>query len=331
MKKDLIIVGIDVSKANLDVYIHYYNHAFIVENNSYGFSLLLEKICNICNCNISQFMICFENTGKYSKMLSVFFDQQNITFVMEPALKIKKSLGMVRGKNDKIDAKRIATYAYEKRDSLVPTVLPSEKIENIKMLLSLREKLIKHRTSYKNGITDLYDCYKEGETDLFKEIQQRQINNLNIEIEIIEKEISKIIIDDKSFYENFILILSVKGIGKIIAFYLIAYTANFTFFNNARSFACYSGIAPFEISSGTKKGKPRVHHYANKQIKYLLNLAAMSAIQIKGEFSQYYNKRVNELGKNKMSTLNIIRNKLIYRVFAVVNRKTPYVDLHNFF
>ena len=48
------------------------------------------------------------------------------------------------------------------------------------------------------------------------------------------------------------------------------------------------------------------------------------------EYRQYYNKRINELGKNKMSTLNIIRNKLIYRVFAVVNRGTPYIDLYKF-
>ena len=101
-------------------------------------------------------------------------------------------------------------------------------------------------------------------------------------------------------------------------------------FANARAFACYCGTAPFENSSGTIIGKPRVHHYANKQLKSLLNLAAMAAIQMKGEYRQYYDKRVNELGKNKMSTLNIIRNKLIYRVFAIVNRGTPYVDLYKF-
>jgi transposase len=59
-------------------------------------------------------------------------------------------------------------------------------------------------------------------------------------------------------------------------------------------------------------------------------MAASSVIQIKGEYRDYYNKRVKELGKNKMSTLNIVRNKLVYRVFAVVNRQTPYVDLYKF-
>jgi transposase len=62
----------------------------------------------------------------------------------------------------------------------------------------------------------------------------------------------------------------------------------------------------------------------------MLNMAASSVIQTKGEYRNYYNKRVNELGKSKMSTLNIIRNKIVYRVFAVVNRQTPYVDLYKF-
>ena len=61
----------------------------------------------------------------------------------------------------------------------------------------------------------------------------------------------------------------------------------------------------------------------------MLNIAAMSAIQLKGEYSTYYQRRNSE-GKNKMSTLNIIRNKLVFRVFAVVKRQTPYVDLTTF-
>jgi transposase len=100
-------------------------------------------------------------------------------------------------------------------------------------------------------------------------------------------------------------------------------------FKNARALACYCGIAPFESSSGNSNGTPKVNHLANKRIKTMLNMAAVAAIRIKGEHKEYYNRRVKN-GKSKMSTLNIIRNKLLYRVFAVVNRGTPYVDLYKF-
>jgi transposase len=135
---------------------------------------------------------------------------------------------------------------------------------------------------------------------------------------------------DTRMYKNYKLLLSIVGIGKIVAYYLIAYTANFTAFVKARSFACYCGIAPFESSSGIIKGKSKVHPFANKQLKALLNLAAMSAIQRRGECQIYYNRRISELGKSKMSTMNIVRNKLVYRAFAVVQRGTPYVDLFKF-
>ena len=249
---------------------------------------------------------------------------------MEPALKIKKSLGMTRGKNDKVDAKRIAKYAYEKRENLLPTILPGQEIDRIKSLLSLRDKLVKHNTAYKNGLTGLNDCYKEGENEMIIQVQTRLIENLNEEIIVIENEINRIIEQSPSMFRNFKLVLSVKGIGKINAYYIIAYTANFTLFTNARAFACYCGIAPFESSSGKTKGKTKVHYYANKKLKSLLDRAATSAIRSKGEMKMYYEKRVKELGKNKRSTINIIRNKIVYRVFATVNRGTPYVDIFKF-
>ena len=330
MKKKLIIIGVDVSKATLDCFIHGSDGKyFIVENNSKGFVTLLETVLKSTKCRKDDLLICFENTGKYSKMLSVFLQTQEIPFIMAPALEIKKSLGITRGKNDKVDARRIALYAHQRKDQLVLTVLPGEKIDRIKSLLSLREKLIRHRTAYKNGLSDLNDCYQEGETNFLRDTQQRMIAVLNEEIETVEKEVEIIINQDPSMKKNFELIQSIRGIGKIVGFYLIAFTANFTSFINARSFACYCGVVPFAYSSGTVIGKPRVHPFANKQLKSLLYLAAISAIQYPGECRIYYQRRVDS-GKNKMSTINIVRNKLLLRVFAVIKRGSPYVDLFKF-
>ena len=143
-------------------------------------------------------------------------------------------------------------------------------------------------------------------------------------------EISRIIDLQEELSSNYILLRSVPGIGNVLAIYLIVLTRNFTRFNDPRKFACYAGIAPFEYASGTSvKGKTKVHPCANRQIKSLLNMAAMASIQLTGEYKTYYHRRLYE-GKNKMSTLNIIRNKLVSRAFAVVKRGTPYVNLHKF-
>ena len=125
------------------------------------------------------------------------------------------------------------------------------------------------------------------------------------------------------------LITSISGVGFIVAAYFISTTSCFTKFKNGRKYACYCGTAPFEYSSGTSiHFKTRVNPMANKKMKSLLNMSARSAITCDPELKEYYHRKV-EQGKNKMSTLNIIRNKIIHRVFAVVNRGTPYVVLQN--
>ena len=330
MKKCSFIIGIDVSKEKLDVYFHSTGYHFIVSNNTKGFAKLIENIVQNAGYSLTDILICFENTGKYSKQLAVFLEASNVKFHMSPAYAIKKSLGLVRGKNDKIDSKRIALYAYEKRESLKPTQLPGQKIDQIKSLLALRYKLIKHRTSYKNGISDLKDCYQEGETKFIKEVQENLIEQTTNQIERIEDEIMQIIKSEVEMLKNYHLVLSIRGVGKITTFYVIAYTENFTAFANAKQFACFCGIAPFPNESGKIIGKSRVHFLGNKRLKSILDLVAKSTIRYNNEFKAYYDRRINELGKSKMSTINIIRNKIIARIFAVVNRETPYVDLHKF-
>ena len=130
--------------------------------------------------------------------------------------------------------------------------------------------------------------------------------------------------------QQYKLMVSIKGIGLIVAANLLVTTNCFTRFENSRKYACYSGIAPFTNQSGTSiKSKSRVSHYANKKMKSLLYLAASSAIQNDEEFKSYYQKRI-EAGKSKMSTMNAVKNKIIARVFAVIKRGTPYVNLHSY-
>lgn len=89
----------------------------------------------------------------------------------------------------------------------------------------------------------------------------------------------------------------------------------------------YCGTAPFPNRSGTsKRGKTKVSHLANKKAKILLDLCAKSALQHNPEMKMYYKRRL-ESGKTEMETINVIRNKLLSRVFAVVKRGTQYVDI----
>lgn len=325
-----LFVGIDVSKDRLDAHIHSVGYGFMVANAPSGYVELLETCSARLGCKTSELFFCFENTGRYSRPLAVCLAGVGIPFAMLPALEIKRSMGLKRGKSDRIDAKAIAAYAWRNRDEIRPTCLNSAMVSQLRQMLALRDKLIRHRTAYKNSIVDLKDNFFEGETAPIKQCQERMIEALNREIDSLEAQIETVIAQSELWQTNYRLIQTVKGIGPVLAKYLIIYTENFTRINDPKRFACYAGIAPFEYSSGSSiKGRTRVHPCANKQLKSLLNIAAMGTIQFKGEYSEYYQKRTLQ-GKNKMSTLNIIRNKIVARVYAVVKRQSPYVDLMKF-
>jgi transposase len=108
----------------------------------------------------------------------------------------------------------------------------------------------------------------------------------------------------------------------------IVKTGNFTQFRDARKFACYCGIAPFEHSSGKSiRGKARISHLADKEMKTLLHQSAKCAIQFDKELKSFYERRL-AMGKSKKSTINIVRNKILYRMFSVIKRQTPFVEAY---
>lgn len=117
---------------------------------------------------------------------------------------------------------------------------------------------------------------------------------------------------------------SIPGIGQISALQFIVATNNFKNFESAKHLACYAGVVPFQNKSGTIIKRERISKMANQKIKMLLHLAAMSACRSDLELKAYFIRKVKE-GKNKMSVLNAIRNKLVHRIMAVVTRQTPYI------
>lgn len=116
--------------------------------------------------------------------------------------------------------------------------------------------------------------------------------------------------------------------GKVTSWYMITTTNEFKSHRDPRKYACYSGVVPFDHSSGTSiYQRPRVSHMANKKVKQVLHMSALSATIMKGELNDYYQRKVKE-GKNKMLVLNNIRNKLIHRIFKCVQENRKYDKIY---
>jgi transposase len=319
-------IGIDVSKDKLDVAVwcdSQWVFSGTLGNTAKEIAKLLRLLRKNFQLDVSNALFCMEHTGMYSKILLKVLQQHHSTTWIESALQIKKSLGIQRGKSDQVDAKRIAEYAFRYQDKLTPWQPPAVSIQKLRELLVVRERLVKSRKSL---MVTLGDSKRFMERELYKihhKASQGPIKALKKSIQQVEYQIREVLDSDENLKRLSSLIDSVEGVGLIITSHFIVTTNAFTSINNPRSFATYSGVAPFEHSSGTMRGKTRVSPLANKTTKTLLHLAAVVSITQKGELAEYYRRKVAE-GKHKMSVLNAMRNKIIHRIFAVVNRGTPY-------
>ena len=323
-------IGIDISKLTFDVRIQSNQYYSVFDNNRKGFRELMSWIGKNNPYPQEQTLFVLEHTGIYSEEISVFFTEQGVPFALVPGLEIKKSLGISRGKDDKVDATKIALYGYRLRDEIEPYRMPVKAVSQLKRLLALRERLVKQRAGYRSSLKEQKRIYSKKENGLLIQTQEKMVRFITEQIKKIETEMKDIVRTDQELKQQHRLITSIKGVGDQTAFFMIVTTNGFARFKNWRKFASYCGIAPFPNSSGTSiRGRSKVSNLANKKVKSLFDLCAKSAIQNNAEMKLYYNKRV-EMGKNKMSTINIIRCKLLARIFAAVTRKTPYVDTLKF-
>jgi transposase len=320
------ILGIDISKKKFNAALTSNGkdfHETEVENAVKPIQAFFKDLRKKLS-SLDKVIVCLEHTGIYSQPLLDFLAENQIRVSMESALQIKQSQGMTRGKNDRVDAKRIAVYALKHLEELVLWKPQRESIQRLKALLVLRERMIKMKTQLEVPITESQEFVSSQiQKDIVKHCL-KSIKALQQEIKRIEKSMSEVIQEDQQLTEQYKLVTSVPGIGKITALNVIITTGEFTKIKEAKKFACYAGVAPFEHSSGSSiRGKTRVSQMANMTLKKLLHLAAMSAIQCCDELKLFYQRKV-QLGKNKMSVINAVRNKLISRIFSCIKNKRCY-------
>jgi len=320
-------IGIDVSKDYLDVSYVLFGKLYYLgrfENCDSGYLSMIQELKVITESDIQNWFFCFENTGVYSKDLLFWLYENGIAYREENPIQIYKSLGLKRGKNDKADSKAIALYAYEKRDSIQPSKPAELSIRQLKKLAKRRDFLVKQRTAANNSFNMNKRVLDEALLVVFTEQHNAMILLLDSQIKEIEIQIKRVLSEDERLSKNNELLQSIVGIGDVVSSYILAYTENFERITEARKLAAFIGVAPFENSSGKSKGKTKVSNLANKKLKSVMSNAALSAIQHDPQIAVYYKRKMAE-GKLHGVVINAVKNKLLHRVYAVINRQTPYV------
>jgi len=319
-------VGIDVSKLTLDLMVKDQDDVLFqgqVSNDKKGLRAF-EKECKARHIDLKKSLICMEHTGIYNAVSLAYFYQKNYAIWLENAIQIKQSMGLTRGKNDKVDALRIGEYACRYQDKTRLWEPEREVITQIKYLSSLRKRLIDTKNQLAVPLKEMTGTIDKKLKAKLEKFTAQPIRELEKKIKEVETEIKKVITSDQRLSELYGQVCSVDGVGEVLFCEIIGRTNEFKDITEAKKFACYAGVAPFEHSSGSSvRGKNRVSRMGNKSTKRLLHMAALSVLVRDGELGRFYNRKIEE-GKNKMSVINAVRNKIIHRVFACVKENRKY-------
>lgn len=315
-----VFIGIDISKLTLDVFVNRCSKTqhYQIENCSRTIKKFFKNFANDTNT-----VVAMENTGRYNfQLYEILSSLDFLVFVINP-LHLKKSIGILRGKNDKLDSQRICMFLEKNYMDLQPWTAKSSEIKKISLLNSERRHRVKVKAGLSKQMKDINFLKNHTDKDII-ELNNQLILLLDKQIKTIEKKIVEIIESNEKLNDQYIRIQTVPGVGKVLATMLIVKTNGFTEIQSARKMACYSGVVPFDHRSGSSiYYKPRISTMADKELKKILHLAALSSIRLQNDLALYFKRKVLD-GKNKVSVLNAIRNKIIHRVYALIKNNSVY-------
>jgi transposase len=325
------IAGVDVSKMTLDVCLITVKNSAIIDqlrvaNNRSGYLLILKWLSSH-GFKTQDCLFMLEHTGIYSLAVCFFLKQRALSYSLISGLALRKSLGITRGKDDRKDAFSIARFGYLYREELELNQLKNETLLRLQVVFSQRKRLV---MTLKSLLVPIKEMKSMGLTALANEAERGQaktVQSLKVEIKELEKSMKTIVEADVELNTQYSLCTSLPGVGMQLSCYILIVTHGFTRFENSRSLASFSGVAPFPYQSGTSiRGKNRTHPMADKQLKSLLHMSSLNAIRLDNQLRHYYQRKKAE-GKHSMLVLNAVSNKMLSRIMATVKRGSPYVQL----
>lgn len=320
-------IGIDVSKNELDFAVMKGRQLLShheVANQPGAIKGFLKELGKQAGFAVGKAVFCMEHTGIYNNHLLSCLYKKKANICLEAASQIRSSLGNIRGKNDKIDAVRIAGYAYTKRETLRLWAPKRAILQQLAHLSAIRSRLVEAKKMLQTPLKETAAFLDKSTAKNNNSVCRQTLKAIGADLKKTDKAIDGLIGADPELKRLFGLVTSVSGIGKVTATQVLITTNEFKDIKNPKQYACYAGVVPFTKESGLFKGKARVSHMANKKVKTLLHLSAIVAIQHSPDLKQYYQRMVDQEKKNKMSVINAVRNKLVLRIFACVNQNRVY-------
>lgn len=330
MKKYTRFIGIDVASATFTASIFEASDRAVQShepfpNNRSGF-MALEKWIGQTDKLKEESLLCLEATGVYGEALCYHLAARGFAVALESPDKVKRAFKVKGHKTDAVDAAQIAQYAFRFSDQLRLWKPKPEIIEQLRVLLSIREQFIEQKTANSNALKTVKR--KVVQTPLANRLYLTNIKRLVEQIATIEEEICQLIDKDQDFKNTVQLLMSIPGIGLLFSANFLVITDGFQQNLEYKKLAALIGICPYEHSSGSSIHKtPRSSGMGPPRMRKLLHLAARSVKEHQPKFQVYFARKLNE-GKPKLLILNNIANKLLKIACAVVRENQVYLKNH---
>lgn len=316
-EKKLPCVGVDVSKAKLDVTLVLAGGKFrdkVVANSRKGFA---EMVAWLAKHGVTGAHVCMEATGVYWEELAEYLGDASFEVsVVNPAH--IKSYGESRGtrsKTDKVDARVIALFCQERRPPRWQA--PSLPVRELRALVRRRDALIELRTQELNR-KDV-----ASQAQVLRSIEA-VLAHLSKQIEEIEKEIKDHIDKNPTLKEQSELLQSIPGVGDATTGMLLSHYGGELRFATAKQPVAFGGLDTRRHESGSSvRGKPRMSKKGDSGLRAALYMPAVVAMT-KTPWGKGFAKRLSEAGKPKMLIIGALMRKIVQIAYAILKSGKPF-------
>jgi len=195
-----------------------------ISNESRAIKKFLKELNKKEGFSLSRALFCMEFTGIYNNHFVYELVKKDANVWLEPASNIKKSMGIVRGKNDKLDALRIGKYAAKNSDEARLWRPRRKIISKLHHFTILRRRLLTVKNILSTPLKEMGLYVDKSVSSKCTNFSKRTLNSIEADIKKVEKEIDQLIKDDLKLARQVELITSVNGVGKQTAIGMIVTT-----------------------------------------------------------------------------------------------------------
>jgi len=307
-----IILGIDVSKYNLDVFDSHSQKYHKFSNTSDG----LEKLVQHYKSLNQPKKVIMESTAVYQRLSHKTLEQAGFEVCLINPYKSRcfaKSAGFL-AKTDKVDARMLCSYG--QRVDCRTTSYPSKEHEELDSLLSYKTSLNDERIRYINQLEQNHAC------DYVQTSIQKRLKELNSLLRELEKRIENLINAHKEMYKKREILESVPGVGKGTVATLLCYLPELDKANR-KEVAVLVGVAPLVCESGQFRGRAMIKG-GRAHVRKALYMPILTCIRKNERIKDFYQK-LKDQGKPTKVVLTACMRKLLIILSHMLKTKTLWM------